>query len=290
MNSFRMLITPALSGKSITRLLSERIKGLNRNRLEVAYHRGLILLNGKVVSSDRAVQQGDLLEADLDFFVRSKVFPEKLPLEILFEDDHLLVVNKPPGMACHAGLGIYKGTLLNALAHHFSMTNAQAIENGLVQRLDRQTRGLMVVAKSACAFQHLKNQVDTRKLSRAYIAEAWGAPKESSGIIQAAIGRMPGNESVIGLSPAGKEAITAYRVLETKKESSTIECLLHTGRTHQIRIHLSAFLGCPLLGDKRYGIAEDTTESLHLCSYRIAFTHPVSGKKMQYALEAPFFV
>jgi len=239
-----------------------------------------------------------------------ELIPQDIPLDIVFEDDHLIVVNKKPGMVVHPGYGNYSGTLVNALVHHLKdlpLFQSGEQRPGLVHRIDKNTSGLLVIAKTEQAMNHLAGQFFHKTSEREYVAMVWGIPKEREGTITGHIGRSLKNRKVMTVFPDGeygKHAVTHYEVLEELGYISVVKCRLETGRTHQIRAHFR-YLGHPLFNDNEYGgdlILKGTTftkykqfvqncfnilprQALHAKS--LGFEHPATGERMLFNSEIP---
>ena len=283
----RFQINAAQVGLDVQTFLSGRIRGIGPRRIEVALHRGLITLNGLIIRTNTLLNKGDVLEFEFSYFQKDKIFPEAILLDIVYEDEDLIVVHKHSGMACHAGLGVYSGTLLNALAFHFQNQLGEVLPNGLVHRLDRGTSGLMVVAKTTLAFHALSQQVNKGELKRRYFAASHALPKENNGTIDAPIGRNPEQTEKIEIRSDGKKAITHYKLLSESLDLKLFECQTEFGRTHQVRIHMAS-IGAPLLGDQRYG--GKNAERLHLCASFLSFYHPKDGHIREYRLAQADFL
>ena len=245
----------------------------SRNRIQQAAEAGCILVNGKPVKSNYRVKPGDIVTIVMDRpRYELEIIAEDIPLDIVYEDDHLLVVNKPPGLVVHPGHGNYHGTLVNALAYHFRNNPDYAVNDprmGLVHRIDKDTSGLLVVAKTPDAKTHLGKQFFNKTTKREYVAGVWGVPEPAKGRIEGNIGRSLRDRLQMAVFPDGdygKHAVTHYEVIESLGYVSVVKCVLETGRTHQIRVHMK-HIGHPLLNDARYGgdqILRGTTSS----SYR----------------------
>jgi len=244
-------------GERADKFLSMRCHDLSRSRLKSLVQEGCVTLNNKTFSSvSYKVNEGDVFALKIPPVVDATPAAENIPLDVVYEDDDLLVVNKAAGMVVHPAAGHHSGTLVNALLHHCgdSLSGIGGVARpGIVHRLDKDTSGLMIVAKNDFAHQHLSAQLSDRSLSRIYSALVLGVPMPLKGIVDRAIGRHKHNRlkmSVMGASP--REARTHYKVLERFGEGcALVECRLETGRTHQIRVHMEA-LGYPLLGDLIY--------------------------------------
>lgn len=274
--------------------LLHHVKGFKKQKVQLQMHKKWVTVNGIPSGEDAMVKNGDELQITSPYTTHQKIFAENIPLEILEENDDWLVVNKPPKMACHGGLGNYHGTLLNALAYHYETTNqTPELFNGLVHRLDKETSGLMVVAKTKKGLDFLSPQFQNKTAKRKYIAKVHGTVSPQKGTINVPIGRHPDEELTIMANPpqnAGKEAITHYTVLQHDENHSIVECELETGRTNQIRIHLQ-YIGHSIVGDKRYppvnGVDENATRML-LHAHQLTFCS-FSGEIKTYKCTAPFY-
>ncbi len=273
--------------------LLHHVKGYNKQKVQMLMHKKWVTVNNIPSGEDAVVKNGDVLQITSPYTTHQKVFAEDIPLEILEENEDWLVVNKPPKMACHGGLGNYHGTLLNALAYHYQNTNqTPELNNGLVHRLDKETSGLMVVAKTKKGLDFLSPQFQNKTAKRKYIAKVHGIISPQKGTINVPIGRHPHEELTIMANPpqnTGKEAITHYKVLEQNKNHSIVECELETGRTNQIRIHLQ-YIGHSIVGDKRYppinGV-DESAERMMLHAHQLIF-NSFSGEIKTYKCPAPF--
>ena len=249
-------------GQSLLRLdkyLSGRIENTSRTRIQNAAGAGNIFVNNVPVKSNYRVKPGDQIRILLPNPPREiELIPEDIPVDIVYEDDDLVVVNKKPGMVVHPAYGNYKGTLVNALMWHFRdlpMFQSGEQRPGLVHRLDKDTSGLLVVAKNEYSLNRLSRQFYERTTDRKYIALAWGKPEPSEGTISFNVGRNLRDRKIMQVFPDGSEgkpAVTHYRVIEDLGYISVVECKLETGRTHQIRVHFS-YIKHPLFNDYEYG-------------------------------------
>jgi 23S rRNA pseudouridine1911/1915/1917 synthase len=308
---FRFVADPGQSLLRIDKYLIDRLQDTSRTKIKDAADAGCILVNNKPVKANYKVKPGDLIVIMLTYPRKEfELVPEDLPIDVVYEDDTLLVVNKKPGMVVHPAHGNYSGTLVHALAYRYrslEMFTQEDIRAGLVHRIDKDTSGLLVVAKTEKAKSHLGKQFYNKTSHRLYQALVWGVPKEKEGTIDAPIGRNPKNRQVMTVFPdgsQGKTAVTHYKVLEDFGYISLIECRLETGRTHQIRIHMK-YAGHPLFNDADYGgnqILKGTTftkyrqfiencfkvlprQALH--AKELGFTHPETKVWMQFNSELP---
>ncbi len=243
----------------IDKFLVNRIENASRNKIQEAADEGCILVNNQPVKSSYKVKPHDVITVVMKYPPREiQILPENIPLDIVYEDDVLIIINKPPGMVVHPGYGNYTGTLVNALAWHFRdqpWFNANDPRPGLVHRIDKDTSGLLVVAKSEEAKIHLARQFFDKTSSRTYHAIVWGRVPEMEGTITGNIGRSIRDRKQMTVFPdgdQGKHAVTHYKVLEYLGYVTLVECKLETGRTHQIRAHFK-YIGHTLFNDERYG-------------------------------------
>jgi 23S rRNA pseudouridine1911/1915/1917 synthase len=289
-------VTAACNGQRLDQALASLLPAYSRSRLQAWIKEGHVRLNGKQVAPRQTVWEGDVLEVEEQLSAEALAFQaEDIPLDIVFEDESLLVINKPAGLVVHPGSGNWQGTLLNGLLHH-APALACVPRAGIVHRLDKETSGLLVVAKSLTAQTDLVRQLQARTVKREYLALVQGFP-DLSGTVDAPVGRHSGNRVKMAVTPVGKPAITHFEVLESYAQHSLIRCRLETGRTHQIRVHMQ-FIGFPLLGDPVYngkGLAvseelrpvlrEFTRQALH--ATQLGLVHPASGEKMEWQAEPP---
>ena len=296
----------------VDKFLMDRIPNTSRNKLQIAAKNGNILVNGSVVKSNYKVKPNDEISIVLPYPVRNiELIPEDLPLNIVYEDDELIVINKQAGLVVHHGFGNYTGTLVNALVYHFdnlpSLPNNYFGRPGLVHRLDKNTSGIMVVAKTEDTLTHLAKQFFDRTTHRRYHALVWGDFEEDEGTVTGNLARSLTNRKVMAVyddPEIGKHAVTHYKVLERFGYVTLVECRLETGRTHQIRIHMK-HIGHTLFNDFEYGgnrILKGTMfnkykqfvdncfnilprQALHAKS--LGFTHPKTGEWMQFESNLP---
>ncbi len=310
--SVTVLVEPDNTFLRIDSFLAAQCEDLSRSRLKALIQEGVVTVDGKICTDPAfKVKEGMSLHVTVPAPVDDTPMPEDIPLDVVYEDDALLVINKPVGLVVHPGVGHAQGTLVNALLYHCgdSLSGIGGVKRpGIVHRLDRETSGLMVVAKSDKAHHGLAAQLSDRSLNRIYNAFVWRVPEIRKGKVDQPIGRHPSNRLKMAVVRRnGREALTHYTLLETYgKAVSLMECKLASGRTHQIRVHME-YAGYPVLGDPLYGIQktasqsllrksgcdEDTSASilsfprqaLHAC--QISFIHPLTGDRMTYESTFP---
>ena len=308
---FRFVADKGQTLLRVDKFLVDRIMNATRNRIQLAAEAGCILVNGKPVKSNYRVKPLDVVSIVMDRPKREiEIIPEEIPLNIVYEDEDLLVVNKPAGLVVHPGHGNYTGTLLNALAWYLRddpQYDPSDPRLGLVHRIDKDTSGLLVVAKRPEAKSHLSLQFFNKTTKRKYRALVWGIIAEDEGTVEGNIGRNPKDRMQMTVFPEGdqgKHAVTHYTVLERLGYVSWVECRLETGRTHQIRVHMK-HIGHTLFNDERYGgheILKGTTftkykqfvqncfaicprQALH--AKTLGFVHPRTGQELFFDSELP---
>ncbi|HPF92404.1 MAG TPA: RluA family pseudouridine synthase [Tenuifilaceae bacterium] len=295
----------------IDKFIAAKIQNVSRSRVQAAADAGNILVNDKAVKSSYKVKPNDSISIVMAYPPREiEIIPENIPINIVYEDDDLIVVNKEPGMVVHPGHGNYTGTLVNALMYHLRnvpLFSSGEVRPGLVHRIDKNTSGILVIAKTEFAMNHLARQFFERTTNRKYVALVWGDMEEESGTVDAHIGRSPRDRMKMFVFPEGddgKHAITHWKVMERLGYVTLVECKLETGRTHQIRVHFE-YIRHPIFNDDRYGgdsIVKGTTftkykqfiqncfslcprHALHAKS--LGFIHPSTGKEMFFDSEIP---
>ncbi len=308
---YRFKADPGQSVLRIDKFLLARIENVSRTRIQNAANAGNILVNSNPVKPNYRVKPDDLIQVVLPNPPREiELIPQDIPVNIIYEDEDVIVVNKEPGMVVHPAYGNYTGTLVNALMWHFRdlpLFNTGEMRPGLVHRIDKDTSGILVIAKNELALNRLSKQFFDRTTDRKYIALAWGIPDPPEGTITGNVGRSIRDRKIMQVFPdgsQGKSAVTHYKVIEDFSYVSVVECKLETGRTHQIRVHFS-YIRHPLFNDEVYGgdrILRGTTfskyqqfvkncfeilprQALHAKS--LAFDHPVSGKRLFFDSELP---
>lgn len=271
------------------KILATEFPDVSRTRLQEAFEQGHVTLKGAPIKKNYKVSEGDCLEIILPEVKAPTVSPVDIPLDIVFEDDDIVVVNKSSGMVTHPGSGTGEDTLVHALLHHcdgkLSPLSGE-LRPGVVHRLDKETSGLIVFAKSDAAYQELISLFASRSLDKQYLALVKGIPRLQSGSIQEPIRRNPVYRVKMQVHPRGKLAHTDWAVEDALKYHALLRCWLHTGRTHQIRVHL-ANIGHPIIGDKTYGCPDYDVARVCLHATELTFKHPVNGKKMHFSLPLP---
>jgi 23S rRNA pseudouridine1911/1915/1917 synthase len=307
----RFKADPGQSHLRIDKFIATRLENSSRTRIQNAANAGNILVNDLAVKPNYKVKPGDIIQVVLPTPPREiELIPENIPINIIYEDDDVIVVNKVPGMVVHPAYGNYTGTLVNALMWHFKdlpLFNSGEQRPGLVHRIDKNTSGILVIAKNELALNRLSKQFFDRTTDRKYVAFVWGTPDPPEGTITGNVGRSLKDRKVMFVfadGSEGKHAVTHYKVLENLGYISMVECKLETGRTHQIRVHFS-YIKHPLFNDEEYGgnqILKGTTftkyqqfvrncfailprQALHAKS--LAFDHPVTGKRLYFESELP---
>ncbi len=282
------------AGIRIDKYLSEQIADRSRSFISTLFKDGNILVNDKIVSKSYVVKENDIVKAIVPDAVEYTAEAEDIPLDVVYEDTDLIVVNKPKGMVVHPAPGNYSGTLVNALLYHckgqLSGING-VLRPGIVHRIDKNTSGLLVVAKNDIAHNSLAEQLKEHSIKREYRAVAYGRFKEPEGRVDLPIGRDQNDRKKMAITyKNSKNAVTNYIVLEERNGFSYIKCVLETGRTHQIRVHM-AHLGHPLAGDDVYGpkkvISALNGQCLH--AKTLGFVHPISGEYMEFDSELPAY-
>ena len=281
-----MIIVEEKEGLRIDRYLSEVLE-LSRSKVQKLIDEGKILVNGKKVVASYSVRLQDEIEVNDDLDYNISVDAEDIPIDIVYEDDDLLIINKESGMVVHPAPGHYHGTLVNALLYLYPLNSGEKERPGIVHRLDKDTSGLMVVAKNEWTHEKLSEMISTKLVERKYLAIVQGVIKHDTGEIDAPIGRDSHNRQKMAVTDVhGKDAITHFKVLERFNNSTYIECKLDTGRTHQIRVHM-AYIGHPVLNDPLYGRGNCSEFGQMLHSYSIRFNHPRTNKELFFTVDPP---
>ena len=260
---------------------------ISRSKVQKLIKQGLVTVNEKVVSSNYIVKCGDFISVNDDLDYEISVEAEDIDIDVVYEDSDLLVINKASGMVVHPAPGHYSHTLVNALLYRFQISGGEKYRPGIVHRLDKDTSGLMMVAKGEKTHEKLSRMIANKEVERHYLAIVDGVVKHDTGTIDAPIGRDANNRQKMAVTDVhGKEAVTHFRVLETFSNHTLVECILDTGRTHQIRVHM-AYIGHPVSNDPLYGRGKSTEFGQMLHSKSIKFKHPTTGKELFFEVDPP---
>ncbi len=308
---YKFIADPGQSPLRIDKFLTDRIENISRTKIQAAAEQGYLFVNDKIVKSNYKVKPGDVVV--LTTFYKPENFeliPEEIPLDIIYEDDSILLINKPIGLVVHPAYGNERGTLVNGLLYYLKglpLFNSENLRAGLVHRLDKNTSGIMVIAKTEDALTNLSKQFFNRIPNKIYKALVWGVPKEEEGTVIGHIGRSLNDRKIMRVFPEGdygKHAVTHYKVVKDFGYVSLLDCKLETGRTHQIRVHLK-YKGHPIFGDPEYGgnqILRGTrytkykqfiNNCFELMPYQalhaetLEFNHPKTGEKVSFKAELP---
>ena len=299
-------------GKRLDAFLAERIEGWSRSRLQKLIENGDVLVNEREAKSSYKLREGDEIDVDLTEEPVARFEPEDIPLDIVFEDEFLAVINKPAGMVVHPGAGVRSGTLANAIAHHFKFIIPDSklsesgtrdlgsgIRVGIVHRLDKDTSGLILVAKDEQTHEALAEQFRDRNVEKKYVALVHGKVAENSGKIDRPIARDRWHRTKMTVAANGRHALSLWKVRERFERFTLLEVDIKTGRTHQIRVHLAS-INHPVVGDATYNEGRDNTiadpeikkaveklSRFFLHAERLVFTHPKTGERLSFASELP---
>ncbi|MBP3330775.1 MAG: RluA family pseudouridine synthase [Clostridia bacterium] len=280
------------AGQRIDKLVSAKCESLTRSYVQKLIENSDILVNSKPVGKNTKVSFGDVVAVKSTEPVKPDIIAQDIPLDIRYEDNCLLVVNKPKGMVVHPAAGNYDSTLVNALMHHCgdSLSGINGVARpGIVHRIDKNTSGLLIVAKNDMAHLNLAEQIKAHSFDREYQAVVYGHLKEKEGTINAPIGRNPNNRLQMCVTDKNsKNAVTHYEVIEEYKDFTHVKLILETGRTHQIRVHMK-YIGHPVAGDDVYGPSKVIKDLQGQCLHAavIGFRHPASGEKIKITSELP---
>jgi 23S rRNA pseudouridine1911/1915/1917 synthase len=299
-NALSFHVTETEAGARLDAYLAAQITGWSRARLQRLIESGDVLVNSKLAKASYKVAAKDEIEVELAPAPASNFTPENIPLEIVFEDDYVIVINKPAGLVVHPAAGIQSGTLANALAYHFQrLSNAGSIRPGIVHRLDKDTSGLLVAAKTESSHENLSDQFRAREVFKSYIALVYGVVKQESGRIEQPIARDPRNRTRMAIVAGGRGALSLYKVRRSYDSFTLLDVELKTGRTHQIRVHLSWFKH-PVVGDELYGGGRDNNvqdvqlrarirklKRQFLHAEQLGFRHPQTGEQMRFVAPLP---
>ena len=309
---FRLEVDPGQAPMRIDRYMSTHMEGTSRSRVQQALKEGYVRVGEQIVKANYVVRPGDVIRFVMPYRRRGlEIIPQQIPLDIVYEDDDVLVINKSAGMVVHPGHGHYEGTLVNALSYHLGISQDADAEDErmgvLVHRIDKDTSGLLAVAKNEAAQLKLAKQFFDHSIDRRYVAIVWGDVKDDEGTIEGNIARDPSDRlrfKAYDDETVGKRAVTHYRVLERLGYVTLVECVLETGRTHQIRVHMK-YIGHILFNDERYG-GHEILKGTHFAKYKqfvnncfdlcprqalhamtLGFKHPIAGEEMDFTAPLP---
>ena len=285
-------ITPTVEekGMRIDKLLQKHFIDESRTTLQNWIKEGCVCIDDKPVKASRKVEPNEVINVTIPEPVDTTIAPENIPLDVVYEDHDVIVVNTPSGMIVHPSAGIYSGTLVNALLYHCDdLSSINGVNRpGIVHRIDKETSGLLMVAKNDKAHRSLSAQLEEHSVIRRYVALVHGVIPHNKGRIVAPIGRDPDDRQKMAVTDKNaKEAITNFTVLERFDDMTLIECRLETGRTHQIRVHMQ-YIGYPVYGDPKYGRrSDDTSHGQYLHAKILGFKHPITGEQMLFEAKLP---
>lgn len=287
-----MMDVNAFIGERIDKAISKTREDISRARIQQLIEDGHITVSGKKVRTGYKLRAGDSVEIEIPEAVPLEAKAQAIPLDIVYEDKSLLVINKPRGMVVHPAAGNYEGTLVNALLHHCGDSLSEiggVLRPGIVHRIDKDTTGLLIVAKGDYAHRHFSDQLKTRSLSRTYFALVHGNIKEDSGTVDKPIDRDLHDRKKMAIAKTGgREAVTHFEVVERFGLYTLLMCKLQTGRTHQIRVHMKS-IGHPIVGDKTYGVKKEAFQLVGqlLHAGKIGFIHPETEEEMSFSAPLP---
>jgi len=300
--SLNLQPSPDEAGTRLDAFLAERINGWSRSRLRRLIDDEDVLVNEKPAKSSYRIRESDEIDVELTEVPAARFEAENIPLDIVFEDEYLAVINKPAGMVVHPGAGVQHGTLANAVAYHFEIQNPKSkIQNrlGIVHRLDKDTSGLIVVAKTDEAHEALSEQFREREVYKSYVALVHGSPDQNSGIIEAPIARNKHNRLRMKVAAHGRSALSLWKVRKRYAKFTLLDVEIKTGRTHQIRVH-TAYINHPIVGDEIYNEGRDNTVAdinvrnainsmprFFLHAERLSFTHPKTQERLEFRQDLP---
>lgn len=292
MEDIKIRVIKEQNGLRIDKILAKQLTDFSRTQVQLLIQGKHVKVNGQIVKASHKVEENDEIDIHIPDPENTDILPENIPLNIVYEDADVIVVNKPTGMIVHPSAGIYRGTLVNALLYHcHDLSGINGVTRpGIVHRIDKETSGLLMVAKNDKAHQSLSEQLQQHSVIRRYYALVHGLIPHEFGRIEAPIGRDKNDRQKMTCTDKNaKEAITNFKVIERFKDMSLIECRLETGRTHQIRVHMQ-YIGYPVYGDPQYGLRrDDTSHGQYLHAKILGFVHPRTGEDMLFDSELPDF-
>jgi 23S rRNA pseudouridine1911/1915/1917 synthase len=312
-NSFTLVVSRDDAGKRLDAVLAEQVEGWSRSRLQRLIENGDVLVNQKEAKASYKLREGDEIDVDLTEVPAAKFVAENIPLDIVFEDEYLAVINKPAGMVVHPGAGVSSGTLANALAYHFGIEDTELgpegdeqskIQNlkskiGIVHRLDKDTSGLIVVAKDEQTHEALAEQFRSREVYKSYVALVHGSMRDNTGTIDRPIARDRWHRTKMTVARSGRIALSIWKVRERFEKFTLVDVVIKTGRTHQIRVHLAS-INHPVVGDETYNEGRDNTiadsdtrraveklKRFFLHAEKLSFKHPETGESLEFVQPIP---
>lgn len=291
MSKIKITLSENDIGKRLDKFISDNCDEISRSYAAKLSEDGLVFVNGKKSDKKYKLKANDVIELEIPLHQELEVLAENISLDIIYEDDDVIIVNKPQGMVVHPAAGNYSGTLVNALMYHYPDSLSKingVIRSGIVHRIDKDTSGLLVVAKNDNAHIKLSMQLKERKAIRKYYALVNGNIKEDNGTINKPIARHPSDRKKMAVVQGGREAITHFNVIKRYNGYTLVECILETGRTHQIRVHMAS-MGHSVVGDKTYGIKKErfNLKGQLLYAKTIGFVHPSTGELVEFESQLP---
>ena len=289
MNSFEIIVEESDINKRIDVFLAKNLESFSRSYIQDLIKKGKATIGGKSIKANYRLRNGDNVVLNIPKPEPLEILPENIPLDILYEDNDVILINKPKGMVVHPAAGHYSGTLVNALLYHCK-DNLSGINGvlrpGIVHRIDMDTTGVIIACKNDKAHQNIAKQLAEHSIARRYVAIVNGNLKEDEGVVDAPIARAKNDRKKMAVDKDGKTAVTHYKVLERLKNYTYIECVLETGRTHQIRVNMS-YINHPLLGDEIYSGKKESMKLQGQCLHAVVlgFIHPTTNEYMEF--EAP---
>ena len=292
MEDIKIVVKEEYIGQRIDKVIAKELSDFSRTQIQLLISDKHVLVNGTVVKASYKVEMEDVVDIHIPEPENTDILPENIPLDVVYEDSDVIVIHKPTGMIVHPSAGLYKGTLVNALLYHCKdLSGINGVTRpGIVHRIDKETSGLLMVAKNDLAHQSLSEQLQDHSVVRRYWALVHGTIPHEFGRIEAPIGRDPHDRQKMTCTDKNaKDAITNFKVLERFKDMTLVECKLETGRTHQIRVHMQ-YIGHPVYGDPQYGLRrDDTTYGQYLHAKILGFVHPRTQEEMVFDSELPDF-
>lgn len=288
-DEFVVVDVEEVEGIRIDKYLPTCYEEMTRSELKKYFDNGKVYVNDKLVKPSYKVLNSDIIKIEELDNTLSDILPENIPLDIVYEDNEIIIINKPSGMVVHPAPGHASGTLVNALMYHYQQLSDLNGENraGIVHRIDKDTSGLLIICKTNFAHRKISEQLKSKEAHRTYHAIVTGSIGHNLGIIDAPIGRDPSNRQKMAIVPTGKNAVTKFKVLDRFRDFTYLELQLETGRTHQIRVHMS-YINHPVFGDPLYGVRKQVEPfGQYLHAKKIGFIHPRTNEYMEFEVDLP---